>query len=185
MNDPHDLNLLAASLEDRLDDQERAGLTLHLAGCAECRQTLALLARAGAEERLSLIRGRFGRLPRHVWLPLAASLFIAVSLAGWLYRPLPREGLERTTHPLDERLLLKRGGERQAAGKTFRLVAGEWIDAAFDPGQALPTVVVSGADERSALLSRLPDLAPYAALGERVVVVFEGTVYRFTPTETR
>jgi anti-sigma factor RsiW len=182
LSDAHDLNLLAAHVEDRLDDEERARLTTHLAGCAECRETLALLARAGAEARLlPPIRGRFGRLPRRVWLPLAASLFVAAALVGPLYLRLPQEG----PPPLDERLLLKRGGERQAAGKTFRLVAGEWIDAAFDPGQALPTVVVSGADERASLLSRRPGLAPYAALGERVLVVFEGTVYRFTPPEAR
>jgi hypothetical protein len=40
---------------------------------------------------------------------------------------------------------------------------------------------VNGPDQRSSLLSRLPALAPYAALGERVLVVYEGTVYRFRP----
>jgi hypothetical protein len=38
---------------------------------------------------------------------------------------------------------------------------------------------VSTPEERSALLARIPALVPYAALGERVRVVYEGTVYRF------
>ena len=42
----------------------------------------------------------------------------------------------------------------------------------------LPEVDIGGPDERRRILSRLPALAPYFALGDRVVVVFEGTVYR-------
>jgi Ca-activated chloride channel family protein len=65
------------------------------------------------------------------------------------------------------------------AGKTFRLVFGEWIDADFDGSALLPEVSVSTPEERSALLARIPALVPYAALGERVLVVHDGTVYRF------
>jgi hypothetical protein len=81
--------------------------------------------------------------------------------------------------PTDERLLVLRGAQRRVAGKRFRLVSGEWIDADFDSAHFLPEVNVSSADERAALLARLPALTPYAALGERVLVVHEGTVYRF------
>jgi hypothetical protein len=65
------------------------------------------------------------------------------------------------------------------AGKTFRLVFGEWVDADFDSAALLPELSVSTPEERSALLARIPALAPYAALGERVRVVHEGAVYRF------
>ena len=44
--DPHDENLLAACLEDRLDGQEMERLIEHLADCRECRGTLAALVRA-------------------------------------------------------------------------------------------------------------------------------------------
>ena len=44
----------------------------------------------------------------------------------------------------------------------------------------LPEVQVAAKD-REALLSRLPALREYARLGERVTVVHDGTVYRFTP----
>jgi len=42
-------------------------------------------------------------------------------------------------------------------------------------------VVIRGADERSALLARIPELTPFTELGDRVVVVWDGTVYRFEP----
>ena len=44
--DPHDLNLIAAFVEDRLDETERQRFVAHLAGCADCRATLAAYARA-------------------------------------------------------------------------------------------------------------------------------------------
>lgn len=84
---------------------------------------------------------------------------------------------------IDPGLFVRRGGAAKTlAGKTFRLVAGEWLDTAYDPLAALPRVDVLGPTEREAALQRLPALRPYAALGDRFVVVFEGRVYRFQPT---
>lgn len=82
---------------------------------------------------------------------------------------------------IDERLLVKRGGARHVEGKTFRLAGGQWVDSSFNPAEVLPVVEVTGPVERAKLLGRVPGLTPYAALGESVVVVFEGTVYRFRP----
>ena len=73
----------------------------------------------------------------------------------------------------------RRSGERVVGGKTFRLVAGEWIDVAYDPLGLLKVENVEGPDARAAMLARLPALAEYAALGPRVTVVVDGTVYRF------
>jgi hypothetical protein len=67
------------------------------------------------------------------------------------------------------------------AGKTFRMAAGEWVDAAFDPTLGMQTVTIRGSEARSDLLIRIPGLAPFTELGDRVVVVWEGTVYRFEP----
>lgn len=213
----HDLNLLAAHLEDRLDGPERERLTSHLAGCLECRETLATLAR-GADllprpARAAPASPKRWQLPGIVWLPLAATLVVAVATLTRLdwWTP-PDEGspaavasaspapLRETAAPdgpsptappssrtgaptgpaaLDKRVLLLRGAKRLVAGKTFRLVFGEWIDADFDGTTLLPEVSVSTPEERSALLARIPALAPYAALGERVLVVHDGTVYRF------
>jgi hypothetical protein len=82
---------------------------------------------------------------------------------------------------IDETLLKKRSAEKRVAGKTFRLVAGEWVDAEFDPVAGLPVLEVRAPEDRGALFARLPVLAPYARLGDRVTVVLNGTVYRFLP----
>lgn len=81
------------------------------------------------------------------------------------------------TQPSSE---VRRSGARRVGGKTFRLVAGEWEDTAFERLAMLPEVQVDAAG-REALLTRLPALREYARLGARVTVVHDGTVYRFTP----
>lgn len=93
--------------------------------------------------------------------------------------PAPRANADRETpRPPDRNLLARRGGaEKRVGNKRFRLVAGEWIDVAFDPTADLPEVEVA-ADQRRDALARVPALAPYAALGPRVIVIVDGTVYR-------
>ena len=204
---PHDINLLAAHLEDRLDEQEKKGLLEHLAVCPECRATLAMLAREADLLPRPVGVGPASRvsrwpLPVRVWLPLAATLVVAVAaltrLGGWappdeghMAVPSPKANAsptppassapagDRGARPREARVPILRGAERKVAGKTFRLVFGEWIDTEFDPAAALPSVDVKTSEESSALLARIPALAPYAALGERVLVVHQGTVYRF------
>ena len=64
-------------------------------------------------------------------------------------------------------------------GKTFYLIDGVWTDSEFKAETNLPeTVATFGSEEYFALLKRLPKVANYLSLGERVVVVFEGRVYR-------
>lgn len=77
----------------------------------------------------------------------------------------------------------RRGGAREVAGKRFRFVAGEWIDESYDRGARLPEVRVTSAVERTALESKVPALTPFSALGRRVTVVVEGTVYVFDVAE--
>lgn len=68
---------------------------------------------------------------------------------------------------------------QHVAGKTFYQVDNVWTDAEFKRDSGLPETVVSfGSDEYFALLKQYPKLGSYFALGERVVVVFEGRVYR-------
>ena len=87
----------------------------------------------------------------------------------------------RASRPvLDEGILQRRGGMKHVAGKTFRRVGDEWVDVSFEPTAGLPVVGIAGPDERRRILARLPALAPYFALGDRVIVVFEGTVYRLS-----
>jgi Ca-activated chloride channel family protein len=70
---------------------------------------------------------------------------------------------------------------RRVEGKTFYLVNGVWTDSEFKADSRLPeTAVTFGSDEYFALLKQNPKLGSYFALGERVVVVFEGRVYKVT-----
>lgn len=70
---------------------------------------------------------------------------------------------------------------RTVGGKTFYLREGIWTDAEFKPEARLPeTTMKFGSDEYFALLKQKPRLADFFALGERIVVVFEGKVYRIT-----
>jgi Ca-activated chloride channel homolog len=68
---------------------------------------------------------------------------------------------------------------RRVGGKTFYLDNGVWVDSEFKIETHLPeTVLAFGSDEYFALLQQHSKLGSYFALGERVVVVFEGRVYR-------
>jgi Ca-activated chloride channel homolog len=68
---------------------------------------------------------------------------------------------------------------KTAGGKTFYLREGVWTDSEFKAGATLrETSVKFGSDDYFALLKQKPRLAEYFSLGERVVVVFEGRIYR-------
>ncbi len=70
---------------------------------------------------------------------------------------------------------------KTAGGKTFYLDGDVWTDAEFKADGKLPeTVVKFGSDEYFALLKQKAALATFFALGERVVVVLDGRVYRVT-----
>jgi Ca-activated chloride channel family protein len=71
------------------------------------------------------------------------------------------------------------GVMRKVAGKTFYLREGVWTDADFQADAKLPeTALVFGSDAYFDLLKRERKLADFFALGERVVVVYKGRVYR-------
>ena len=71
------------------------------------------------------------------------------------------------------------GGVQRAAGKTFYLRDGVWTDAEFNAAARLPeTLLDFGTDAYFEALKREPKLAEFFALGERVVVVYKGRVYR-------
>jgi Ca-activated chloride channel family protein len=73
----------------------------------------------------------------------------------------------------------KKDGVRRVGGKTFYLRDGVWIDSEFKPDAKLPeTVLTFGSDAYFDLLKQKPKLADYFSLGEQVVVVFEGKVYK-------
>jgi Ca-activated chloride channel homolog len=68
---------------------------------------------------------------------------------------------------------------RKVGGKTFYLREGVWIDAEFKEEARLPEMKLTfGSEEYFSLAARTPELARYLALGERVLVVYGGRVYR-------
>ena len=68
---------------------------------------------------------------------------------------------------------------RKVGEKTFYLREGVWVDSEFKPEARLPeTALEFGGEEYFALVGREPQLARYFSLGERVVVVHRGRVYR-------
>ena len=76
---------------------------------------------------------------------------------------------------------MRKDAVKRVAGKTFYLIEGVWTDSEFKAESKLPeTVLVFGSDEYFALLKQNPKLGSYFSLGERVVIVFDGRVYRVT-----
>jgi len=70
---------------------------------------------------------------------------------------------------------------RRVEGKTFYLIDDVWTDSEFKTDAKLPeTVVKFASDEYFALLKQNPKLGSYFSLAERVLVVFEGRVYKVT-----
>ena len=70
---------------------------------------------------------------------------------------------------------------KTAGGKTFYLRDDVWTDAEFKQDSRLPeTAVAFGSNEYFDLLKREPRLASFFALGEQVVVVLDGRIYRVT-----
>jgi Ca-activated chloride channel family protein len=68
---------------------------------------------------------------------------------------------------------------RKVGDKTFYMRDGVWTDSEFKQEAKLPeTALEFGSDEYFALLRREPQLARFFSLGERVVVVYKGRVYR-------
>ncbi len=68
---------------------------------------------------------------------------------------------------------------RRVGGKTFYMRGGVWTDAEFKgSGQMAETTLTFGSEEYFTLLKQERRLAEYFALGEQVVVVLDGRVYR-------
>jgi Ca-activated chloride channel family protein len=68
---------------------------------------------------------------------------------------------------------------KTVGGKTFHLKNGVWTDADYNENLKVPTIDLKfGSDQFFDLIAKKPKLGEFFALGEKVVVVFEGKVYR-------
>jgi Ca-activated chloride channel family protein len=91
------------------------------------------------------------------------------------YSKMSREQQDASRLKMEERS----NAVKRVASKTFYLDKGVWTDSEFKADSGLEeTVLTFGSDEYFALLKQKPELGRYFSLGERVVVVFDGRVYR-------
>jgi Ca-activated chloride channel family protein len=68
---------------------------------------------------------------------------------------------------------------RVVGSKTFMLKEGTWVDTEYRGDAGLAKVTLTfGTEEFFKLLSEKPELGKYFALGKKVIVVLEGTVYQ-------
>lgn len=90
--------------------------------------------------------------------------------------------IEDKKKDVKERILIQNSTTNQFVGsKNFFNQANVWVDSEFKNEAKLPeTNVKFASDEYFALIARNRELAQYFALGEEVVVVLNGRVYRVT-----
>jgi Ca-activated chloride channel family protein len=89
------------------------------------------------------------------------------------------ERLQKEADRIDEVEAKDTRAMKRVSSKTFYMRDGVWSDADFKADAGLPeTTVTFGSEAYFELLNQKPKLAEYFALGERIVVVFEGRVYR-------
>jgi hypothetical protein len=67
------------------------------------------------------------------------------------------------------------------ADKAFVLRGGVWTDTGYDPQEMRVTELSFGSAAYFRLLSQHPEWGRYFALGERVIVVADGTAYEVVP----
>ena len=67
--------------------------------------------------------------------------------------------------------------------KTFILRDGVWTDTTFEPDTMETEKIEFLSDAYFDLLSENPEIGPYLALGDRVIVVLDGAAYEVTVTE--
>ena len=96
------------------------------------------------------------------------------------FTPSPTSGADggvSLQRPLDAREVIK-----QVGSKTFVLRNDVWTDTSFDESGMETVLVEFLSEEYFDLIQKSPVLGDYFALGERVIVVYEGTAYEVGET---
>lgn len=197
-----DFDALAAFVEDSLGRSKRAELLEHLASCERCRTIVAELARARATRPIGSLIAVALPLAASLMIAVAGGSVYWLVRSTSSSRVLPAISSSkpnppapaqpsspgatpsvspsatpsrgRSTTPPDAPDRTRAAGTRFVAGKTFRLVAGEWIDVEYRPIDVLPIDDVRSREE----LEALDILRPFAVLGRRFTVVVDDRVYR-------
>jgi hypothetical protein len=66
---------------------------------------------------------------------------------------------------------------RHVGDRTFLLREGVWVDTAFDSERDKAEEIAFGGARYFQLLRQHPELGAYLALGDQVIVVFDGAAY--------
>lgn len=198
-----DFEVLSAFADDRLSDSDRARAIEHMASCGRCRTIVAELTRSRSNARPAVSR-RAGALPLAASLAIAmvgGTVYWVLRDTGanpvapvvQPSRPEPatappsRSAIPGSISPspapstparppnrAEPSDRTRATGAKSVGGRTFRLVAGEWIDDDYRLTDLLPVVDVQSRDN----LTAHPTLDPFTALGRRFTVVVDRTVYR-------
>jgi hypothetical protein len=79
----------------------------------------------------------------------------------------------------DDEAIRIAGNLKKVGAKTFYLENGVWVDSEFkEEAKLAETKLKFASDEYFDLITKEKDLAQYFALGEQVVVVWKGKIYR-------
>jgi Ca-activated chloride channel homolog len=124
--------------------------------------------------------GTGGGLARDMPAPMSAPKEAAAATTGeTAVRQSKRARAQQEAVREDDEVLRAEAGAQKVGDKTFYLREGVWVDSEFKTEAKLPeTALAFGSDEYFELLKREPQLARFFSLGERVVVVYKGRVYR-------
>ena len=127
-------------------------------------------------------QGRAGGVAPTAPPPPPAPEIVSVSGAGAVQQSKASRAMQEAVSLEPVTTAAERATIRDVGGKTFYLRAGTWTDAELKPETRLPeTSLRFGSDEYFDLLSRVPALARFFAVGDRVAVVWDGRVYRTAP----
>lgn len=87
-----------------------------------------------------------------------------------------------TDKDVTDQIIVRNSQQNQfVANRNFINQSGVWVDSDYTEGSKLPEVRIKFAsDEYFRLVNAQPGLAPYLSLGEQVVFLWEGKVYRIT-----
>jgi anti-sigma factor RsiW len=199
--DEPDFQALAACADNRLSAAERARAIEHLASCARCRTIVAELVRSRHTARPSV-----SRFSGALALAASLTVALAGGTIYWVMRdtgpgpattvaqpaaplpgapapaPAPTPSLPPRPAPATPSIpglppdRPRSGGPRVVGGKTFQLIAGEWVDRGYHLADGLRIIDIQTDDD----VKSHPALAAFAELGPRFTVVIGGAVYRVT-----
>lgn len=70
---------------------------------------------------------------------------------------------------------------RYAGDKTFLLQGDVWTDTTYDPDSMTPRQVTFASDEYFELLTQHPEIAPYLAVADHIILVLDGAAIEIVP----